>query len=66
MINKNSLGNVSLSRSSPSTLTLSFTPLHTSHGGSYVCRSTIVDTEAGILLINNDTLSLIVESKFRL
>ncbi len=65
VLNDNSLENVSLSTSSPSTtLTLSFTPLHTSHAGCYVCRAVTIDTDAAISITNNNTSIILVEGKF--
>ncbi len=65
VLNDNSLENVSLSTSSPSTtLTLLFTPLHTSHAGSYVCRAVTIDTDAAISITNNNTSIILVEGKF--
>ncbi len=65
VLNDNSLIDVILSSSSPSTTkTLSFTQLHTSHGGSYVCRAVIIDSDANILISNNITLNLVVEGKY--
>ncbi len=64
-LNDNSLIDVTLSSSSQSTtITLSFTQLHTSHGGNYVCRAVIIDTDADIFIINNITLNLVVEGKY--
>ena len=54
---------VSLS-SSPTTMTLLFFPLHTSHGGIYWCRATVIDTNAGIDIINNSSANVTVQSKF--
>ncbi len=64
VINNSSLDDMLLSSSSPSTLlTLSFTPLHTSHAGSYVCRATVMDTDAIIKICNNNTSIIIIEGR---
>ena len=45
---------------STTTLTLSFNPLHTSHGGQYICQSTI-DSPASTV---NATRNVTVQSKY--
>ncbi len=64
VINNSSLDDMLLSSSSPFTsLTLSFTPLHTSHGGSYVCRAIVMDTYANIQISSNNSLIIIIEGR---
>ena len=53
---------VSLS-SSPTTMTLLFSPLHTSHGGTYWCRATVTDAAAKIVIMNSSSVNVTVESK---
>ncbi len=61
VLNDSSLEDMLLSSSSPSTsLTLSFTPLHTSHGGSYVCRAIVMDTDANLRISSNNTSIIII------
>ena len=46
------------------TLTLTFNPLHTSHGGEYTCRANITIQEISIIdLSNTDSMDIIVQSK---
>ncbi len=64
VINNSSLEDMLLSSSSPFTsLTLSFTPLHTSHGGSYVCRAIVMDTDANLQISSNNTSIIIIEGR---
>ncbi len=64
VLDHNSLEDLLLSTASPSTsLTLSFTPLHTNHGGSYVCRAIVMNTYANIQISSNNSLIIIIEGR---
>ncbi len=64
VLNDNSLDDMLLSSSSLSTtLTLSFTPLHTSHGGSYICRAIVIDTDANLQISSNNTSIIIIDGR---
>ena len=55
---------VTLSSSSPSTtMTLTFDPLRTSHGGVYWCRASVVDPEATLSISANSSYTLTAQSK---
>ena len=49
--------------SSSTTMTLLFSPLHTSHGGTYWCRATVTDTAAKIVIMNSSSVNVTVQSK---
>ncbi len=67
VLNDSSLDDMLLSTSSPSTsLTLSFTPLHTSHAGSYVCRAIVMDIDANLQISGNNTSIIIIEGRRQL
>ncbi len=64
VLNDSSLDDMLLSSSSPSTsLTLSFNPLHTSHGGSYVCRASVMDTDANLRISSNNTSIIMIDGR---
>ena len=63
VIENGTVVDVSLSSSSPTTMTLLFSPLHTSHGGTYWCRATVIDTDAKIEIMNNSSKNVTVQSK---
>ncbi len=64
VLNDNSLEDLLLSTASPSTsLALSFTPLHTSHAGSYVCRAIVMDTDANLRISCNKTSIIMIEGR---
>ena len=44
-------------------LTLSFSPLHTSHGGVYICRVRLLIPEAGVDVSETQTTIINVQSK---
>ena len=55
---------VTLSSSSPSTtMTLTFDPLRTSHGGVYWCRASVVDPEASLSISANSSYTVTAHSK---
>ena len=55
---------VTLSSSSPSTtMTLTFNPLRTSHGGVYWCRASVVDSEASLSISANSSYTVTTQSK---
>ena len=45
------------------TLTLTFVPLHTSHGGIYQCRARVMDSNATLFLSSDSSYSLTVQSE---
>ena len=55
---------VTLSSSFPSTtMTLTFDPLRTSHGGVYWCRASVVDPEASLSINANSSYTVTAQSK---
>ena len=62
VIESGTIVDVSLS-SSPTTMTLLFSPLHTSHGGTYWCRATVTDAAAKIVIMNSSSVNVTVQSK---
>ncbi len=67
VLDDNSLEDLLLSTASPSTsLTLSFTPLHTSHAGSYVCRAIVMDTDANLQISSNNTSIITIDGRRQL
>ena len=45
------------------TLTLTFNPLHTSHGGEYTCRANITVDGISVDVTSSDSFNVIVQSK---
>ena len=64
-IENGTLEGVSVFSSSPSMLTLTFAPLHTSHGGIYWCRASVSDSDASLFLSANASYSLTVQSELK-
>ena len=52
-----------VTRGSTTTLTITFNPLHTSHGGEYTCQGTLNSTEMEYALVSQDVT---VQSEFNL
>ena len=63
-IEDETLVGMTLSSSSPSTtMTLTFDPLHTSHGGVYWCMVSVIDPEASLSIGANSSHIVTVQSK---
>ena len=62
-IENGTLEGVSVFSSSPSTLTLTFAPLHISHGGIYWCRASVNYSDATLFLSANASYNLTVQSE---
>ena len=63
-IENRTLEGVSVFSSSPSTtLTLIFAPLRINHGGIYLCRASVMDSDASLFLSANSSYNLTVQSE---
>ena len=63
-IENGTLEGVSVFSSSPSTtLTLTFAPLHISHGGIYWCKASVNDSDASLFLSANVSYNVTIQSE---
>ena len=64
LIENETLEDVSVFSSSPLTIsTLTFSPLHSSHGGIYLCLASIMDSDASFFLSDDSSYNLTVQSE---